>query len=458
MLLEQAGLTDAAVPKLHEYVLIDHLRVDEVSMRSIFHARIWYAKELCRSQYSKHRAMPAEVESTFLDVHIHAVRRDYQPSPQPSSSPAASLGLRSIFFFVAAGLAAAGFFAALDRPFGSGLLPVFFCACAANHPAKSGSEPSSNGTVSFLAASFVDELDAAGDVVACVSSPHAPSSSIASIPPQAKSAPSSSSGSESLKYTSAFVTEELRDSVGGTGDLTACRCRVEADDVAVAGRDRTGDVTFAWSCVDADAPLLADGSISPAAVCSLLVKDEIAQPAQDAVSLGLGVLMRGLASPVVGSGGNTESGMSAADLRTLCRYISIVLLACSRINFSLSISEGHMAGRIRPAQSSSLKYSTVAAKANRAAFRAWTKGSRSDLVKAAINTFDLVDDPRFLAILPRHMVVFVLMPGCSSLAVLARCFSNSPLMTRSVSLLIMTSTDLSVCSRTTGAKSVKPDT
>lgn len=64
--------------------------------------------------------------------------------------------------------------------------------------------------------------------------------------------------------------------------------------------------------------------------------------------------------------------------------------------------------------------------------------------------------PRFLAILPRHIVVFVRIPGCSSLAVLASCLSRSPLIVRSESLVMMTRTDLSVCSRTTGAISVKP--
>lgn len=133
-------------------------------------------------------------------------------------------------------------------------------------------------------------------------------------------------------------------------------------------------------------------------------------------------------------------------------------MAWSRTNFSLSIRSGQIDGRIRPAQSSSEKCSLVTAKAIRAALRACTNGSLSDLENAAIRTFDLVEVPRFLAILPRQMVVLVRMPGCSSLAVLARYFSNSPFIVRSESLDISVSTDFKVCSRTRGATSVNPET
>ena len=60
------------------------------------------------------------------------------------------------------------------------------------------------------------------------------------------------------------------------------------------------------------------GSISPAAVEILLVNEEIAQPAQEAASLGCGVLIRGVvavASEVAG-GGKTLSGIVDANLRT----------------------------------------------------------------------------------------------------------------------------------------------
>jgi hypothetical protein len=66
--------------------------------------------------------------------------------------------------------------------------------------------------------------------------------------------------------------------------------------------------------------------------------------------------------------------------------------------------------------------------------------------------------PKFLAILPKHIVVFVLIPGCSSFAVFARCLNSSPLIVRSDSFGTTTSTALTVCSRTTGATSEKPVT
>ena len=66
--------------------------------------------------------------------------------------------------------------------------------------------------------------------------------------------------------------------------------------------------------------------------------------------------------------------------------------------------------------------------------------------------------PRLRAILPRQIVVLVRMPGCSSFEVFARCFSNSPLIVRSESLVMIVKTALTVCSRTKGATSVKPVT
>lgn len=113
---------------------------------------------------------------------------------------------------------------------------------------------------------------------------------------------------------------------------------------------------------------------------------------------------------------------------------------------------------MRFAQSSSEKCSLVTARAIREALRAWTKGSLSDLEKAAMRTFALLEVPRFLAILPRQIVVLVRIPGCSSLAVLARYLSSSPFIVRSDSFVIRVSTDFKVCSRTRGATSVKPET
>ena len=117
---------------------------------------------------------------------------------------------------------------------------------------------------------------------------------------------------------------------------------------------------------------------------------------------------------------------------------------------------GHRAGNIRFAQSSSLNASDVTANAINAAFRAWTKGSRSDLVNAAIRTLERVPTPKFLEILPKQIVVFVRIPGCSSFEVLARYFSSSPLMVLSDNFPMTVNTALTVCSLTTGATSVNP--
>ena len=65
---------------------------------------------------------------------------------------------------------------------------------------------------------------------------------------------------------------------------------------------------------------------------------------------------------------------------------------------------------------------------------------------------------RLRAIFPRQMVVLVLIPGCSSLAVLAKCLRSSPLSVRSDNFGATDKIDLTVCSRTTGVISVKPVT
>ena len=64
--------------------------------------------------------------------------------------------------------------------------------------------------------------------------------------------------------------------------------------------------------------------------------------------------------------------------------------------------------------------------------------------------------PKLRAIFPRQTVVLVRIPGCSSLEVFASCLSKSPLIVRSESLVIIVKTALTVCSRTSGAISVKP--
>lgn len=75
-----------------------------------------------------------------------------------------------------------------------------------------------------------------------------------------------------------------------------------------------------------------------------------------------------------------------------------------------------------------------------------------------MRTLDLVLTPRFFEILPRQIVVFVRIPGCSSFEVLARYFKSSPLIVRSDSFPMIVRTALTVCSRTTGATSVNPVT
>ena len=67
-----------------------------------------------------------------------------------------------------------------------------------------------------------------------------------------------------------------------------------------------------------------------------------------------------------------------------------ICAALGTSHFSLSTNDGHKAGRILVAQSSSVKRSEVAASASSAALRACTKGSRSERAKAAIRTFCLV--------------------------------------------------------------------
>lgn len=113
--------------------------------------------------------------------------------------------------------------------------------------------------------------------------------------------------------------------------------------------------------------------ISPTAVDTLLVKEEMAQPVHEAASLGWGVLIRGapaLVESVAAGGGNTVSAIVLACFLIRWRKRSMVLFAWSRMSFSLSIKLGQMAGNILLATSSSLKESEVAPNAIRAAFLA----------------------------------------------------------------------------------------
>lgn len=76
----------------------------------------------------------------------------------------------------------------------------------------------------------------------------------------------------------------------------------------------------------------------------------------------------------------------------------------------------------------------------------------------SIHMITLTLELRLRAIFPRQMVVLVLIPGCSSFAVLAKCLRSSPLRVRSDNFGATDKMDLTVCSRTTGVMSVKPVT
>ncbi len=108
---------------------------------------------------------------------------------------------------------------------------------------------------------------------------------------------------------------DVRAEVAG-GEMTAWRWRTDAEAVpgsfrgsAVRGTDegRAGPVTP-----------LALVVISPEAVEILLVKEEMAQPVQEAASLGCGVLILGAAvvdTSIVLGGGRTVSDILDANLR-----------------------------------------------------------------------------------------------------------------------------------------------
>lgn len=172
----------------------------------------WYpnvSPKPIRNNYEKQDLMYHIKRTKLLGLWVTL----YQPSPQPSSS-SVSFGFISSFFAatgLAAGLAT-GFFAAedLDRPFGSGLaVPDFFCDCAANHPAKSGS-PSSNGVADAVAVDCFEDSSGVSKL-----------SKSSFMSPQ-ESPTSSSSVGKKESATTLAVCDELRDR-GAGGDLTACR-------------------------------------------------------------------------------------------------------------------------------------------------------------------------------------------------------------------------------------------
>lgn len=119
-------------------------------------------------------------------------------------------------------------------------------------------------------------------------------------------------------FSFAFEDVEVRvDDIGG--DATAWRWSADADAVA-AGR-RVSLTTGIEAGRGAGASPLEVAWISPAADETLLVKEEIAQPVQEAASLDCGVLIRGVADIGVSAvgGGSAVSGNEEANLRTLCK-------------------------------------------------------------------------------------------------------------------------------------------
>ena len=110
------------------------------------------------------------------------------------------------------------------------------------------------------------------------------------------------------------------ESAGGVA--TAWRCNTDAEAVPGAGL-RTSLVKGAEFGRDVGAAVPFElGWISPAAAETLLVNEEMAQPVQEAASLGCGVLIRGVlefdVSAALG-GGSTVSGIVEANLRTRWR-------------------------------------------------------------------------------------------------------------------------------------------
>lgn len=240
----------------------------------------------------------------------------YHPSPQASSS-SRSFGFRSIFFATTgfdAVLVTAGFFAVVPeddllKPLGSGLLgPLFFCACAANHPAKSGSA-SSNG-VALADAGLEDE---AGDLFPALSPGASKKVSSSPISPHASSLPASPLSSWKKESAGGDVVAARE---AGGGDLTACRCSEEADEVGfLVPGPGPGDGAGRGVAVPDAVPLVC---ISPAAEDILFVKEEMAQPVHEEPSLGCGVLMRGALPVSVLGGGRTVSAMLEAAFRIFC--------------------------------------------------------------------------------------------------------------------------------------------
>lgn len=101
--------------------------------------------------------------------------------------------------------------------------------------------------------------------------------------------------------------------------MTAWRCRADAE--AVPGSLRGSVVKGAEEGRVGLVGPLGLVVISPTAEETLLVKDEMAQPAHEAASVGCGVLIRGAAveASAAFGGGKTVSAIVEANLRILWR-------------------------------------------------------------------------------------------------------------------------------------------
>lgn len=244
----------------------------------------------------------------------------------------------------------------LLKPFGSGLFAfVFPLDCAANHPAKSGSPPSSKATAGPVpgVCFFVDGA----------SKNESPSPSIV---PQASIASSfqsstSISGCDILSLLTCTCCTTL-----GFG-LDAAEGLSDTNWPGIVGVARP-DAGVDLVCGTAAFAEVVD--ISPLADPSLLVKLETAQPAQE---MSLGLPIRATGAPVgipFSAGGSAVSAIVKACFRTRCRKASSARLDWSRTSFSLSSKHAQIQGMILVAQSSSVKNSIVAVSDMRAALRA----------------------------------------------------------------------------------------
>lgn len=199
----------------------------------------------------------------------------------------------------------------LERPLGSGVFAFCFaCVCALSQPAKSGSPLSSNDVVG--AAGF-DAVDVSADE----EKGSREASSFHTSSPQA--APKSSARASSVGG-GVEVVDGAKKLLDG-GDLSDTWLR-DAGRFVLEGAWRPTSADGGTDCGRASCcstPLAVD-DISPLAEPSLLVNDEMAQPAQEEASV-CGVPMRGADAPVDDEllGGSAVSGKVWLYLRTRWR-------------------------------------------------------------------------------------------------------------------------------------------